>query len=113
MSTVKQVIAELESQRAKAQQEIARLDTAIGALQGLSDSPAAKPGPKPGKKRGMSAAGRARIAAAQRARWARQKGAPVVVTTTKPRRKMSRAARAKIGAARRAWWAQKKAQEGK
>jgi topoisomerase IA-like protein len=35
----------------------------------------ARPGRKPGRKHVMSAEGRARIAAAQRARWAKQKKA--------------------------------------
>jgi len=56
----------------------------------------------------MSAAARAKIAAAQRARWARQKGT-AVGTAKKGRRKMSPAARAKIAAAARARWAKAKA----
>lgn len=56
----------------------------------------------------MSAAGRAAIAAAQKARWAKVKG-----RTSKPirrgRRKMSTAARAKIAAAARVRWAKAKA----
>jgi hypothetical protein len=61
-----------------------------------------------GRKRGgMSAAGRARIAKAQRARWAKVKAA------SKPgkrkRRKMSRAARARISAAARLRWKAAKA----
>jgi hypothetical protein len=54
----------------------------------------------------MSAAARAKIAAAQRARWARQKGESA---NGKPRRSMSAAARAKIAAAARARWAKAKA----
>lgn len=54
------------------------------------------------KRRGMSAAARARIAAAQRARWAKLKG--------KGQRKMSAAAKAKISAAARARWKKAKAQ---
>ena len=51
-------------------------------------------------RRTMSASARAKIAAAQRARWAKQKG---------KRRTMSAAARAKIAAAARARWAKAKA----
>jgi hypothetical protein len=58
------------------------------------------------KKRKMSRAGRAKIAAAQKARWAKVKG-------TKPakakKRKMSAAAKAKISAAAKARWAKVKA----
>ena len=58
-------------------------------------------------KGGMSAAGRARIAAAQRARWAKLKdtnGQPA----KKGKRAMSAAWRAKIAAAARARWAKAK-----
>jgi hypothetical protein len=57
------------------------------------------------EKRTMSAAARARISAAQKARWAKAKGA------TKPAKKkftMSPAARAKISAGMKARWAAKK-----
>jgi hypothetical protein len=59
------------------------------------------------KKRRMSAAGRARISAAAKKRWAalrNESGSP-----TKKKRKMSRAARAKIAEAARKRWAQAKA----
>ena len=56
----------------------------------------------------MSAAGRARIIAAQKARWAKVKaGKPA--PKAKGKRKMSAAARAKIAAAARARWAKAKA----
>ena len=48
---------------------------------------------------GMSAAGRARIAAAQRARWAKVKAAKA---TARPKRKISAAGRARIAAAQKA-----------
>jgi hypothetical protein len=66
------------------------------------------PAPTTGKKGGMSAAGKARIIAAQKARWAKfhsTKGA-------KPARKkrgMSAAGRAAIAAAQKARWAKVKA----
>lgn len=53
-------------------------------------------------KRTMSVAGRERIAAAQRARWAKQKAG---TQPAKPKRTMSAAAQRKIGAAQRARWA--------
>jgi hypothetical protein len=58
------------------------------------------------KKRKMSRAGRARVAAAQRARWAKVKA---VKPTKAKKRKMSAAARAKISAAAKARWAKAKA----
>jgi hypothetical protein len=58
-------------------------------------------------KRVMSASARARIGAAQKARWAKVKGNGNAGKTT--RRKMSAAARAKIAAAAKARWAKAKA----
>lgn len=79
-------------------------------------TPTATPrrGRPPGKRGGMSAAGRARIAAAARARWAKIKSAGGaanlgVAGAPKKKRTMSAAARAKIAAAARARWAKVKA----
>jgi hypothetical protein len=57
-------------------------------------------GIKPRRK--MSAKGRARIAAAQRARWAKANGQQKGVPIAKPKRAMSASARRKIAAAQRA-----------
>ena len=59
----------------------------------------------------MSAAGRARIVAAQRARWAkvRAKSGKATVVTMPKKRTMSASARKRIGAAQRARWARVKA----
>jgi hypothetical protein len=73
---------------------------------------AAIEGPKNGrrKKHKMSAAGRAAIAAAARARWAKIKGTASAAKPVKAgRRKMSAAGRAAIAAAARARWAKAKA----
>ena len=59
------------------------------------------------KKGGMSAAGKARIVAAQKARWAKVKAAKTT-SAPKPAKKkftMSAAAKAKISAAAKARWA--------
>jgi hypothetical protein len=64
---------------------------------------------KPPKKRKMSAAGRAKIAAAQKARWAKVKRAKSVAKAPAKKRKMSAAAKAKISAAAKARWAKVKA----
>ncbi|HWC18752.1 MAG TPA: hypothetical protein VG498_17205 [Terriglobales bacterium] len=71
----------------------------------------------------MSAEARQRIAAAQRARWARQKGqstvatkSPVTSISTGARRgprRLSAAARARIAAAQRARWAKVRGQKKK
>jgi hypothetical protein len=67
-------------------------------------------------KRTISAAGIARIRAAQKARWAKVKGSAPAAKAEKPakagRRKMSAAGRAKIAAAARARWARVRAAKG-
>ncbi len=63
-------------------------------------------------RRRLSAAARARIAAAQRARWAKFKGGHKEnVVTMPPKKSMSAAARKKISAAQKARWAKIKAQK--
>jgi len=71
---------------------------------------------KPAGKRTMSAAGRARIAAAAKARWAKIRAGKGASVTSVPapakagkKRTMSPAARAKIAAAARARWAKVRA----
>lgn len=67
--------------------------------------------PGSGRKGGISAAGRAKIAAAQRLRWAKFKASQKPGEKTKPgraqrkRRKMSPEGRARIAAAQKARWA--------
>ena len=71
----------------------------------------------PSPRRKMSAAGRRRIAAAQRARWTRIKagrsGSSEAPEAPARRRKMSPSARARIAAAQRARWARIHAKAGK
>jgi hypothetical protein len=68
-----------------------------------------KSGNRIGTRRKMSAAARARIAAAQRARWAKAKGNASSGSGQRKRRKMSAAGRAAIAAAARARWAKHRA----
>ncbi len=66
----------------------------------------------PRKKNRMSAAGRARIIAAQKARWAKARaaaGKPAKKIAKRKKRTMSAAARARIAAVARARWARAKA----
>lgn len=66
MADLSGIVKQLKQEHDRIAQQLAGINTAIAAFSGLSV------GSKPGRKRGtMSAAGRARIAAAQRARWAR------------------------------------------
>ena len=87
-------------------EKIEALNTELASILGATASVSAKAP----KKRGMSAAGRAAVAAAQKARWAKIKsGKPAVKAPAKKKRTMSAAARAKIAAAAKARWAKAKA----
>ena len=93
-ATIKRQIATLEK----------RLERVLGSPAQFSGPGAGAPGRK--RKVRISAAGRARIAAAQRARWAKVRGEAVA---RKPRRRMSAAARKKMAAIAKARWAKAKA----
>lgn len=69
MRTLNQVVHDLQAQRQQAAREIEKLDLAIRALGSVSGLSPARRKPK------FSAAARERIAAAQRARWAKIKAA--------------------------------------
>ena len=80
------------------------LNTELASILG---GPASTPA-KTRKKRGMSAAGRAAVAAAQKARWAKIKAAKPPAKAPAKKRKMSAMAKAKISAAAKARWAKVK-----
>jgi len=87
-----------------------RLDSQIAELRAMlsgGDSSASPQSPKP-KRRKMSAAARARIAEAQRKRWAasRKPSEPA----PKPKRRLSAAGRRAIIAATKKRWAMKRAE---
>ena len=91
-----------------------KLRSLFGSAEGEASSTARRGG-KPGK-RTMSPEARARIAAAQRARWAKSKGQTISAPASaigKPakarKRTLSPEARAKMAAAARKRWAAKKA----
>src|ERR1700745_1195073 len=98
------VVEQLKKDRDRAAKEVQSLDAALAALNGSNyrDRTARKT---------LSAAGRARIAAAQRVRWAKVKGSNNQSGngTAAPKRTMSAAARKKIAAAQRARWAKVRA----
>src|SRR5947199_88024 len=95
------ILAMLKAERDRAAQQVNALDTAIRALSGMNSTRGLH-GP-----RSMSAAARARIAAAQRARWARTRGQKVV--SIAPKRHISAAGLARIRAATKARWAKVRA----
>ena len=79
MSNLTQVVQRLREERGLLQGRIEQLDEALNALTGLRGVHGAArkraPAQATGKRRTMSAAARKRIAAAQRARWAKWKAA--------------------------------------
>ncbi len=84
-------------------EQIAALETDLSEILGVPLSVTSVGNRRRRRKR--SAAVRARIAAAQKARWAKRDGKPA----KKPRRKMSARARANLAASARARWAKAKA----
>ena len=115
-------------QAANLKEEIAALENQLGQLLGSTIQPVTvksttAKAPKP--QGGMSAAGKARIAAAQKARWAKIKAAKAVVTApsavkpvaaatpAKKKFSMRAEARARIAAAQKARWAKVNAAKGK
>jgi len=95
MTNLTSAIKQLEQERRRLSSRLEQLNNAVSALTTTSST------------RGwtMSAAGRARIAAAQRARWAKAKGQKVVSIASRKRRRVSAAAIARIRAAQKARWA--------
>ncbi len=127
MSTINEAIKQLEAKRASAEKEIAALTAAINALTSLGGTAAPVAAvPAPAKKRTMSASARAKIRAAQKARWAVLKSgkakaakpkavkAVKAVKAAKPAKKkpvISAAGIEKIRAAQKARWAKIKAEK--
>jgi hypothetical protein len=104
MANLTSVLHQLEQERSRLAAQLENLKSAISVLSGTGNNRTG---------RTISAAGRARIAAAQRARWAKAKGGKVVSIARGGRRKMSAAAIARIRAAQKARWAKwRKAQKG-
>jgi len=104
MANLAGVVQQLRKERDQAARTVEHLDAALAALSGDSRHMARTRSP-------LSPAARARIAAAQRARWAkvRERGRQKKNVVTVPKNKtMSAAARRKIAAAQRARWAKKK-----
>jgi hypothetical protein len=94
--------AALKKERAQIERQLSGLDAALRAFVGVYSG-----GSKTKPRRKMSAKGRARIVAAQKARWAKVKGQKVVPIQS-AKRTMSASVRRKIAAAQRARWAKVK-----
>jgi hypothetical protein len=113
MSSINNLSIQQLRQAADLKEKIAALEKRLSLV--LGSVPKAAPASAPKKKGGMSAAGKARIVAAQKARWAKIKAAKAAAPAAKaakPAKKkcvMSAAAKAKISAAAKARWAKIKA----
>lgn len=114
---------DIQSIVAQLREEVSRIETAIAALVGLGQSaprrgrlPKSNQSQQAGRRgpRKMSAAARAKISAAQRARWAKQKGpagpkkAKATQKKASGRKPMSAAMRKKLSAMMKARWAARK-----
>ncbi|HTT20864.1 MAG TPA: hypothetical protein VMG82_18160 [Candidatus Sulfotelmatobacter sp.] len=105
MANLSLVVKQLQQERNRLSSQMEALNRAIAALGGVSSNGA-------GRARGMSAAGRARIAAAQKARWAKIKAPKSASFPGANKRTMSPAARRRIAVAQKARWARwRKAQK--
>jgi hypothetical protein len=107
-------IAHLSSEQlliaADLKEKIAGLEKELSHLLGSTTKSAVVKAPK--KKGGMSAAGRAKVAAAQKLRWSKIKAAkakPAAQPVKKARKKLSADAKAKLSAKLKAIWAARKA----
>jgi hypothetical protein len=104
MTNLGDVVEMLKNERDRLSKEMKAIGAALSAFGGAYGKGTARRGV-------ISAAGRARIAAAQRARWAKvkAKGEHANVVTMPKKRTMSASARRRIAAAQRARWAKVKA----
>lgn len=105
VSRIAQVTKQLEVERDRMQKKVERLTAAIDALNAARGDHFSRPRRRRMSRRSFSAAARARLAAAQRARWAKTRKQSVV---RRPKRVMSQSARNRIVAAQRARWAKLK-----
>jgi hypothetical protein len=75
MINLSAVVADLRAERDRAQKTLGQIDAALAALDGLGHKAPRTFQRRSGGRRTMSGAARRRIAAAQRARWAKWKAA--------------------------------------
>jgi hypothetical protein len=100
MANLSGIVKQLKTERDRVEQQLSGLDAALKVFANVYS------GAKPGRKRRkISAKGRASIAAAQRARWAKVRG------NAAPKRTMSASSRRKIAAAQRSRWAKVRARQ--
>ena len=103
MANLKDIVRQLRDEQARLTRQLHAIGAALTAFGSTYANN------KPRKNR-LSAAARARIAAAQRARWAKVRAnSQQKKVLTMPKKTMSATARRKIAAAQRARWAKVKA----
>jgi len=116
MANLDNALQQLRAERKHTQLQLEKFDQAISVIESLNGSGASRKSARP--TRTVSAAWRRRMAAAQRARWAKLRKPPQSVTVgsasaSAPQKHLSLAARRKIAAAQRARWAKVRAQQKK
>ena len=105
MTNLAGVVQQLKAERDRVAKDIARLDAALAALNGSH-------GKRTAARRKMSAEGRARIVAGQKARWAKVRASRGTKNgASAPKRTLSAAGRKRIAAAQRARWAKMRAKK--
>jgi hypothetical protein len=118
MGNLSGIMQQLKKERDRVERELSGLNAAIAAFVNVYSG---KSKPAQGRKRRkMSVAARRKVAAAQRARWAkvRKESQPAAVGATKAgsapvKRTLSASARRKLAAAQRARWAKLRAAQKK
>ena len=108
ISGLQSVVSQLRKERTNLVNQLRHVDAALSVLGKLNGG---RFYTQP-RHRKMSAAARARIAATQRARWAKVKGQRKVVSIA-PKRRISAAGLARIRAATKARWARWRQQKKK
>jgi hypothetical protein len=102
MANLSGIMGQLKKERDRVERELSGLNAALAAFMNVY---AGRNKSRP-KRRQVSAKSRAKMSAAQKARWAKANG-----QTQKPKRTMSAAARRKIAAFQRARWAKIRGQK--
>jgi hypothetical protein len=109
MSSITNLSVQQLRKAATLKEKIQSLEKELGQLLGSTAAPGVATGFKK-KKFTMSAAAKAKISAAAKARWAKIKGKTVATTASKKTKgKMSAATKAKLSAKLKAIWAKRRA----
>jgi len=106
MTSLSEVLNQLQMERKRVQSELNRLEGAIQALRGISNEASSL------TRRPLSAAARRRISLAQKASW-KKRSVSAQPATAGGKRRMSEAARRRIAAAQKARWAAWRAKQKK